>query len=150
MMSLPSLQDVITNTIRGAFLADAASMGTHWIYNPKEVVKLVSNINEPEFQDPTQPSFYSTQEYPNHYLHGMLSPFGEQLQFMTTYVAQQTKEQKELSGLSMSTAMYEWATTFGGRPDHATIALVENIKSMDPTKQYPHCGANDDQGTVFF
>ena len=151
-MLVPSLHRVITNTIRGSFIADAASMGTHWIYNPKEVLEKIRSQEEPEFLNPPSPSFYSSTEFPNHYLHGMLSPYGEQLLFVTQYTAQQTSssssgaETGELTGIEMSTAMYEWATSFGGRPDHATLTLIENIKAK---KIYPDCGADDDQGTYY-
>jgi ADP-ribosylglycohydrolase len=145
MSTLLTFQRVITNTLRGAFLADAASMGTHWIYNPKEVMeKIALPKEEPEFQTPPFPNYYSSTEFPHHYEAGMLSPYGEQLLFMTRYVAHTAAP--DMTGPSMSTAMYEWATTFGGRPDHATLTFIENMKSNDPNKQYPHCGADDDQG----
>ena len=142
MTMIPSLQRVITNTIRGAFVADAASMGVHWIYNPKDVLKTVTSKEQPEFRDPPAPKFYSSTEFPNHYMSGMLSPFGEQMLFVTQYVANAVRDKEDITGPAMSSAMYHWATTFGGRPDHATIAFVENMKAK---KMYPDCGADDDQ-----
>jgi hypothetical protein len=139
--SLSVLQRVITNTLRGAFIADAASMGTHWIYNPQEVLEKLTSREQPEFRDPPSPNYYSSTEFPNHYKSGMLSPYGEQLLFVTQYVA----DAVEMSGPTMSTAMYEWATSFGGRPDHATTTFIANIQA---NKMYPDCGADDDQGTV--
>jgi len=55
MTMVPSLHRVITNSIRGAFIADAASMGTHWIYNPKDVLEKIHSprpiiIHRPNFQ----------------------------------------------------------------------------------------------------
>ena len=41
--------------IKGAFIADAASMGTHWTYDPAEMLKLVTDKATPEFRDPTAP-----------------------------------------------------------------------------------------------
>jgi len=63
---------------------------------------------------------------------------------VTQYTAQHAET--ELTGMDMSTAMFDWATTFGGRPDHATTTFVENIKA---NKMYPECGADDDQGKRF-
>ncbi len=137
MSPLLLLKSVITRTIRGAFVADAASMGTHWIYNPKDVLDKVTSVQEPEFRNPPAPSFYSSTEFPNHYEMGMLSPFGEQLLFVTQYVATTPM----IDGPSMSTEMLEWATTFGGRVDHAMTAFVEH---MEAGKVYPECGADDD------
>ena len=141
-MSPLLLQSVITRTIRGAFMADAASMGTHWIYNPQDVLDKITSVQQPEFRNPPAPNFYSSTEFPNHYEMGMLSPYGEQLLFVTQYVATTTPKDV-VTGPGMSTEMWKWATTFGGRPDHATTTFVEHMKAG---KVYPECGADDDQG----
>ena len=144
---LPSLQRVIASTIRGAFVADAASMGTHWIYNPQEVLEKITSREQPEFREPPSPNYYSSTEFPNHYMSGMLSPYGEQLLFVTQYTANTVGDDANaMTGPAMSTAMYEWATTFGGRPDHATTTFIENMKAK---QMYPECGADDDQGMFF-
>ena len=132
----------ILSAVRGAFVADAASMGTHWIYDPKEMAKAVSSLEEPEFKDPPTPQFYSSKEFPGHYEKGMLSPYGEQLLFVTEYCA----SGKTIEGAQMSEAFKEWATTFGGRPDHATTQVLENLEKEDG--KWPNCGANDDQGEL--
>jgi hypothetical protein len=103
--------------IRGAFTADAASMGTHWIYNPVEMKEAVTSLESPEFKNPPTPRYYSSEEFPGHYGSGMLSPYGEQLKFVTEYLA---SSDEDVNGSSVSKAMFVWATTFGGRPDHAT------------------------------
>ena len=60
--------------IKGAFIADAASMGTHWTYDPAEMLKLLTDKAVPEFRDPPAPQFYSEKEFSGHYKFGMLSP----------------------------------------------------------------------------
>jgi len=140
-MSLPVR---VTNAIRGAFVGDAAAMGTHWIYDPAEMAKAVPSVDAPEFKDPPTPSFYSSKEFPGHYEKGMLSPYGAQLMFATKYTATVS----EVAGDSMSTAMLEWANTFGGRPDHATKTFVENMGKDDG--KWPNCGADDNQGTTMY
>lgn len=135
----------IVSALRGAFVADAASMGTHWIYDPKEMAKTVPSVSDPEFLDPPSPRFYSSEEFPGHYGTGTLSPFGEQLLFVTEYVASLPKHSGDLTGDEMSVAMLEWAETFGGRPDHALIKFVANMKKEDQSGRWPECGADDDQ-----
>ena len=144
-----AVKDRIIAAIRGAFIADAASMGVHWIYDPMQVTKTLgsqANIMKPEFQpNPPNPSYYSSDEFPGHYQYGQLSPYGEQLLFVTHYVSQT----ETVEGMSMSNAMLEWSETFGGRPDHALTQFVENMKSGDTQRQWPDCGADDSQGTYF-
>lgn len=132
----------IIDAIRGAFIADAASLGTHWYYDVAEVSKAVPSIEAPEFKDPPQPKYYSSQEFPGHYNAGMLSPYGEQLLFVTDYCA----SKGTIDGDDMSVSMMEWATTFGGRPDHALTTFMENMAKEDGSGKWPNCGANDNQG----
>lgn len=49
----------------------------------------------------------------------------------------------------MSDAMLEWATTFGGRPDHALTTFIENMKKPDGAGKWPNCGADDDQAHIY-
>jgi ADP-ribosylglycohydrolase len=128
--------------IRGAFVADAASMGTHWIYDPAVMATTVDSLTAPEFKDPPTPSFYSAADFPGHYGPGMLSPYGEQLLFVTEYVA----SSQSVDGHAMSQAMLEWAESFGGRPDHALTTFMANMNKEDGSGQWPNCGADDDQG----
>ena len=115
----------VAAAIRGAFIADAASMGTHWIYDPAEMRSTVLDTITPEFRQPPSPKFYSATEFPGHYEHGMLSPYGEQLLFVTEYVAT-SSSQESFSGAAMSKAMLEWGETFGGRPVRACVRMSES------------------------
>lgn len=133
----------ITAAIRGAFVADAASMGTHWIYDPKEMLKTVTSATQPEFRRPPSPKYYSAEEFPGHYGVGMLSPYGEQLLFATQHVA----ESGGVEGESMSRAMLKWAQTFGGRADGALKTFVENMTEKGRT--WPDCGADDHQAHLY-
>ena len=117
-MTVPAsvLKHRVFAAIRGAFIADAASMGTHWIYDPAEMLQTVNDANAPEFREPPSPKYHSAEEFPGHYNgSGMPSPYGEQLLFVTNYVLGSNMG-KEFSGESMSQAMLEWAESFGGRP----------------------------------
>ncbi|CAB9507790.1 ADP-ribosylglycohydrolase [Seminavis robusta] len=136
------IQNRVTAALRGAFVADAASMGTHWIYDPAEMLKTVTSVETPEFRDPPSPKYYSATDFPGHYQNGMLSPYGEQLLFVTEHVA----STMDLTGDAMSQEMFQWATTFGGRPDHALTTFIDNIKA---DKKFPECGADDDQAHIY-
>lgn len=148
--NLPTpIKSRILAAIRGAFVADAAAMGTHWIYNPQEMLSKVPSKEAPEFKDPPTPSYYSSTEFPGHYGTGMLSPYGEQMLFVTEYVAAAAAaasggSDDVVDGPTMSVKLLEWAESFGGRPDSALKTFMENMKKEDG--KWPNCGADDYQG----
>lgn len=73
----------------------------------------------------------------------MLSPYGEQLLFVTEHIA----STGEVDGKEMSNAMMKWCSTeYTGRKDHALKTFEEN---MSNGKTYPDCGADDNQGKLF-
>ena len=71
--------------------------------------------------------------------------YGEQLLFVTEYVADRTSP--SISGEDMSDAMLKWAKSFGGRPDHALTTFIDNIEKE--SKKFPDCGADDDQAHIY-
>ena len=133
----------IKAAIRGAFIADAASMGTHWIYDPDEMVKEVPSKDAPEFKDPPTPRYYSAEEYPGHYGPGQVSPYGEHLMFTTEYCG----TYRCVAAGQMSVRMKEWAETFGGRQDSATKVFLKCMATGDRSVEL--CGADDDQGKAW-
>ena len=196
------LQQRISNAIKAAFVVDAASMGTHWIYNPKELTLVLTDLEKPEFRNPPESKFYSSRDFPGHYHHGQSSPYGEQLMFATQYVAEQLapvttittnidsntdvdNDDDDSSDASdpgslmepMSRAMQQWAETFGGRADQATLEflscrrkkvhaqMMEQKDDQQATDDNDNdnddgtannnndldgaCGANDDQAHFF-
>lgn len=137
------MRNRIVDAIRGAFVADAASMGTHWHYSVNELMNVLPSFEHPEFKNPPTPNYYDSKEFPGHYEAGMLSPYGEQLMFMAEYCA----KMNNIEGEPMSHAMYDWANTFGGRKDHSLVEFMENMSKEDGSGQWPNCGSNDEQGT---
>jgi len=132
------LRNRIVHALKAAFVADAASMGTHWIYNPEDLKQVVAKHPvRPEFHSPPAPQFYDADKYPGHYGPGQASPYGEQFMFVTDHVASMARsfaaakamleydddDERQADPVSivepMSHAMQEWAESFGGRPDHA-------------------------------
>ena len=155
MKNLDLVLSRIKNALKGAFIADAASLGTHWIYYPKEMAASVPSLAKPEFKDPPTPSFYSSEEFPNHYdKAGKLSPYGEQLLFVTEYLVDtfgnsgSESDAKDIDGEDMSDKFVEFINTFGGRPDHAMKDVVAN-RGNEKKLKFPESGANDSQAHCF-
>jgi hypothetical protein len=101
----------------------------------------VPSLEAPEFKNPPTPSFYRAEEFPGHYEHGMLSPYGEQLLFVTEHLI---ATKGFVDGPTMSSALMEWCSNqYTGRKDSAMKIFEENMKNG---KTYPNCGADDYQG----
>jgi ADP-ribosylglycohydrolase len=163
------LRDRIVNTIKAAFLADAASMGTHWIYDTHDLNSLLLSRTKPEFRNPPLPKFYSSHEFPGHYGPGQASPYGEQLLFVTQYAASLAKDALQLPLLSspedddgnsqsmdpasisesMSIAMQEWLQSFGGRADHAALQFLScRQERLQDEEAAAHESKHDDHAAV--
>eukprot|EP00538_Stauroneis_constricta_P011732 CAMPEP_0119557410 /NCGR_PEP_ID=MMETSP1352-20130426/9087_1 /TAXON_ID=265584 /ORGANISM="Stauroneis constricta, Strain CCMP1120" /LENGTH=346 /DNA_ID=CAMNT_0007604513 /DNA_START=104 /DNA_END=1144 /DNA_ORIENTATION=+ len=130
-------EDRVRAMLLGGICADAASMGTHWIYDKEEMKKAVPSIEAPEFKDPATPSYYSSDEFPGHYEAGMLSPWGEQLLFVTEYCG----EHQCVTAGHLSVRMKKWAETFGGRQDHNTKDFLKCMIAGDRSVEL--CGADN-------
>lgn len=122
----------VAAAIKGALVADAASMGCD--------NSTPSNPDAPEFQDPPNPANYSSADYPGHYEAGMLSPWGEQLLWATQYVA---KEQLVATG-PMSVAFMKWVETNGGYHDKEVEEFLTCMKAGDRSVEL--CGKDDERG----
>lgn len=123
----------VAAAIKGALLADAASMGCD--------NSTPSNPDAPEFQDPPTPVGYSSADYPGHYEAGMLSPWGEQLLFATEYVG----KEKLVTAGPMSVALMKWVESNGGYHDKAIEEFLTCMKAGDRSVEL--CGKEDDRGT---
>jgi hypothetical protein len=136
----------ILDALQGAFAADAASMGTHWIYDPEQMKASVPSLEEPEFKNPPTPNYYSSKEFPGHYGPGMLSPYGEQMLFVTEHCA---AKGLKIAPADMSAQMKDWAESFGGRRDHAMDNFLKCATSTSGDINKPNCGDDDDQAHCF-
>eukprot|EP00977_Amphora_coffeiformis_P030095 scaffold44656_cov168-Amphora_coffeaeformis.AAC.1 len=101
----------------------------------------VPSLEAPEFKSPPTPNFYSSKEFPGHYLDGMLSPYGEQLLFVAEHLV---SANGVVDGPTMLQDMVAWAGEFGGRPDHALTTMMQDVD-----KGFPHAGADDHQAHCF-
>lgn len=133
----------LTAAIKGALLADAASMGTHMIMDPEEVKNEVPSEEAPEFKDPPAPRGYSAEEFPGHYGPGMSSPWGEQLLFATDYCG----HHKCVTAGHMSVRMKEWGESFGGFQDDSIKEFLKCMKQVDRSVEL--CGAEDERAYCY-
>lgn len=116
--------------VLGAFVADAATMPLHWIYNVKQIEQLVAG-GEPAFHDPPACPFY-------HYPLGVWSPYGDEaLPLLTSLTAK-----GDFDGQHFTDTAFDFFSKYQGRLNHATQSLVDNVKMG---KKWPDAGVNDDQ-----
>ena len=126
----------IVQTIKAAFVADAASMGTHWIYELPKLHQALSsssssslphnNFPEPEFRTPPVPQYYSAIDYPGHYDSGQASPYGEQLLFVTQYAASLT----QLREMNTNDDTTTTTTTNNNNKEHRPTTTTKRPKSI--------------------
>jgi len=125
----------VAAAIKGALLADAASMGCH--------NTTPTNPDTPEFQEPPSPVGYNSTDYPGHYESGMLSPWGEQLLFAIQYVA----KEKLVTAGPMSVALMKWVESNGGYHDQGIQDFLTCMKAGDRSVEL--CGKEDDRACAF-
>lgn len=133
----------VAAAIKGALLADAASMGTDMIMDPDAVKAAVPSEDAPEFKDPPTPVGYSAEEYPGHYGPGQLSPLGEQLLFATEFIG----HEKCVTTGSMAVKMKAWVESFGGYQDEAIKEFIKCMKAGDRSVEL--CGAEDERAHCY-
>lgn len=136
----------------GCFVADAASMPLHWIYDVEKLKATVGDA-EPLFFDTLSCPFYTAKDFPGHYAAaGDLSPYGEQA--LATLMLTRQIVSKDGSGVAnapldgdtFAKKFSEWTGSYTGREDHMLKGFKENIANG---AKYPECGADDDQAQSF-
>ncbi|GMH44933.1 hypothetical protein BSKO_12890 [Bryopsis sp. KO-2023] len=120
--------------VLGAFVADAATMGLHWIYNTAQIQALLTTkqkIGSPEFFEPPSCPFYK-------YDSGNLSPYGDEVLPLLESVV----EQGRLDPHHFSKHLFESFKKYNGRLNSASKDMVRNLESG---KQFPEAGAVNDE-----
>lgn len=122
-----------------AFVADAAAMPLHWIYDTDEIASILARANAtatPEFLPTSHAPFY---DYPP----GSFTPFGEQ---MAVYAHSLAQEQRvDPQAIADAYAAYYSAAENATRPfvsyvDNATLGFLANVGAG---RRWPHTGAGD-------
>jgi len=142
-----SLEQKLEIATIGGFVADAASMPVHWIYDLQKLDAVLGESSKtPEFFSTLSCPFYNSNDFPGHYSLGSSSPYGEQSFGVLEILSKlQFQDLKQFS-TQFAEAFYQFLTTYTGRNDHAAKIFIENYKSG---KLYPDCGADDGQAMAF-
>ncbi|OAN18274.1 ADP-ribosylglycohydrolase [Photobacterium jeanii] len=130
--------------IMGALIADAASMGTHWIYSPERIKALTSLPNFP-FIEPNAEHYQGVDGYYAHdkLVAGEQTIYGEWLALYIRLLADPS-----LSINQMQQQMLEYfgpGGEFMGYVDTPTKALLLTLFSQDPEDWPEDSGSDDDQ-----
>ncbi|CAH0485361.1 unnamed protein product [Peronospora farinosa] len=123
-MSLSKKQRALA-AITGGFVADAATMGLHWIYDDEKMKQLAVAHGSagPEFYEPPSCPFYS-------YESGALSPYGDEILPLLQDVA----ERGEFVPEKFAMTSYHAAKTYTGR---LNSVFKEMIIKGDAGNKYP-------------
>ena len=122
-MSLSTKQRALA-AVTGAFVADAATMGLHWIYDDEKMKQLAVARGSagPEFYEPPSCPFYS-------YESGALSPYGDEILPLLQDVAE-----GEFVPEKFAMTSYHAAKTYAGR---LNSVFKEMVVKGDAGKKYP-------------
>eukprot|EP00286_Rhodomonas_abbreviata_P006512 CAMPEP_0181317490 /NCGR_PEP_ID=MMETSP1101-20121128/16497_1 /TAXON_ID=46948 /ORGANISM="Rhodomonas abbreviata, Strain Caron Lab Isolate" /LENGTH=320 /DNA_ID=CAMNT_0023424889 /DNA_START=201 /DNA_END=1163 /DNA_ORIENTATION=+ len=117
------------NAIIGSFVADAATMGLHWIYDDAKLTGLVGK-RSPEFFEPPSSPFYQ-------YESGSLSPYGDEISTLLRSLAEHPQFDRE----TFAQESFRDAVTYKGR-------LNSVLKEFVTTMQKDGVDASKDTGSA--
>uniref|UniRef100_A0A7S0HZ39 ADP-ribosylglycohydrolase n=1 Tax=Hanusia phi TaxID=3032 RepID=A0A7S0HZ39_9CRYP len=119
------------SAMKGAFVADAASMGLHWIYDANKIKELTGQHKDAAFFEPPSCPFYS-------YKSGQFSPYGAECMGVLRGLA----SLEPFDAQAFSEDYAKFLKSYSGRLNHASKELISNIEQG---KKFPACGADDAQ-----
>jgi hypothetical protein len=128
-----AVTDKYLGAIRGALVADAASMGLHWIYDTAKLKQLVdaSPTKDPAFFDPPSCPFYQSAT-------GQPSPYGAE----ALSVLHSLSSAEAVSGDKLAADMASYLEASPAYKNKPTKLLIANLAAG---KKHPECGADDSQ-----
>ena len=114
-------------------MADAASMGLHWIYDTAKLKQLVdsSSNKDPAFFEPPSCPFYQSAS-------GQPSPYGAE----AMSVLRSLSSSESVTGDQLAADMASYLDAYQGYKNKATKMLIANVAAG---KKHPECGADDSQ-----
>jgi ADP-ribosylglycohydrolase len=125
--------DPYMHGVVGSFVADAATMGLHWIYDPLEIQRLVET-SDPAFFEPPSSPYYQ-------YRSGELSPYGAE----ALGVIHSLGSKADVSGQELTSDFVDFMKKYKGYKNKASRFLIENF---DAGKKFPESGADDGQANA--
>lgn len=126
----------------GAIVGDAATMPVHWIYDETKLRGALDDASKPEFNSKLSCPFYSPAEFPGHYGHGQVSPYGEQF---LSLLGSTRSNKGDIDKIAQN--FYDWAASYTGRKDGA---LKEFCEHYSQGKRNPDSGADDSQAQCLY
>jgi hypothetical protein len=128
------------SALMAGFVADAAAMPLHWIYDTDLIASILADSNRTD-----TPEFLPTNVHCLYYNYsvGQFTPFGEQMAVYTQSLAEQ--QAVEPQAIADAYAAYYSAPLNTSRPfvsyyDNATKGFLENVRAGH---RFPHTGAGD-------
>jgi ADP-ribosylglycohydrolase len=136
-----TLNSLDRNFLLGAYVADAASLGLHWIYDTEHLAKLALDGRPLEFREPDPAAYEGVKSYfahPNRHA-GDLSHYGESALVMADTLAELEQYDRE-AYLANFRAFFSPEHGYAGYLDKATRGTLENLAAGHGTT-----GVDDDQ-----
>jgi len=114
--------------IQGALVADAATMGLHWIYDQDHIAKIAPN--DPAFVAPDAAHYEGVMGYFAHAAraNGQNSQYGEQLKVMQTALAASDHSFDPQGFVTAFQAHFGYGGAYVGYIDHATRDSLDNYR----------------------
>lgn len=128
-MTTPQMLDRCRNMILGALVADAATMGLHWVYDQGHLLKIAPD--KPEFTAPDASSYVGVPGYFAHATRstGMQSQYGEQAMVMLRTLARGGNGAEDFE--EDFRAHFGYGGAYVGYIDHATRDTLDNLRRYE-------------------
>lgn len=141
------------NSIYGAFVADAASMGLHWVYSQKRIIDLTPK--NPEFRQPDEADFEGGVGYFAHENKkvGDLSQYGEQMLVMLRSLSQTNGIYNKANYTEAFRRHFGYGGEFVGYIDKPTRQTLDRIyrdegDGIDRVNAIPYDGNQRDKAAM--
>ncbi len=113
------MEDKARAMVLASFVADALSLGVHWIYNTNVIDKKWGRVEK--YIKPERPTFHPTKDI------GEFTHYGDQTLVLLRSVAEQSGFDK----LQFAESWKKFFDTYDGYCDGATKTTLENMKGAD-------------------
>ena len=125
------MEDKIKATVFGSFVADALSLGPHWVYNTNVIDKKFGVVDR--FLDPLT-SYHKGKQA------GDLTHYGDQMLVLLDSVAAN-------AGFNLEQFTVDWRRFMDSYDGYLDTATKTTLQNMTDGHQYPDCGSpSDDLG----